>query len=255
MKRESFQGILLGIVIMCAVFAFITIAWAAFSQTLTIGGTATVAAQKWNITFTDELNKDFATRLGEVQTAGTGSETSIPLTANVNSTNAVAGDLAITAKGVVSGSIGTFNQKDDEITYTWYAQNFGTFDANITVSTAGALKASASGLGNVSLTCSKTTSNDSGTAQDWCNSNLTATLYVNKVGASDTTVYTSDFASPGLDIKKAGTADVSSVKQYAYQFKLVVKFTGSSSVETSRDEISVNISNIVLQADQATTGS
>ena len=125
MKRESFQGILLGVVIMCAVFAFITIAWAAFSSTLTIGGTATINIQKWAVEFTDNPAAQWS-----------GSTT---LTGNVNSTQATTSDatFALTANNVAGGKLGTLNVGGDEITYSWYIKNFGTFDAAISVVDTG----------------------------------------------------------------------------------------------------------------------
>ena len=48
-KEEKYQIILLGSVIICAIFTFMTIAWAAFSTTLKISGTATIKAQTWNV--------------------------------------------------------------------------------------------------------------------------------------------------------------------------------------------------------------
>ena len=48
-KDEKYQIILLGSVIICAIFTFVTIAWAAFTTTLKISGTATVKAQTWNV--------------------------------------------------------------------------------------------------------------------------------------------------------------------------------------------------------------
>ena len=48
-KENKYQMILLGSVIICAIFTFVTIAWAAFSTTLKISGTATIKAQTWNV--------------------------------------------------------------------------------------------------------------------------------------------------------------------------------------------------------------
>ena len=48
-KENKYQMILLGSVIICAIFTFVTIAWAAFSTTLQISGTATIKSQTWNV--------------------------------------------------------------------------------------------------------------------------------------------------------------------------------------------------------------
>lgn len=48
-KQNKYQIILLASVIVCAIFTFVTIAWAAFSTTLKISGTATIKSQSWNV--------------------------------------------------------------------------------------------------------------------------------------------------------------------------------------------------------------
>ena len=47
------QNILLLTVVCCATLALISITWAAFSSTLTLSGNASVAAQSWDIDFTN----------------------------------------------------------------------------------------------------------------------------------------------------------------------------------------------------------
>ena len=183
MRRESFQGILLGIVIMCAVFAFITIAWATFNSTLTINGTATIAAQKWQVEFTGTKDTKFADLVSKV------------LTANTHSTSATAGTFTISDNGLKIGygnlgssgsaeNIGTLNQSGDKISYI---QNFGTFGADVSFSGLNSALTTQTDTSNydntgsnVSITCKDadgTTANDAA-AQTWCDSYVKAVLTV-----------------------------------------------------------------------------
>ena len=250
MKRESFQGILLGIVIMCAVFAFITIAWAAFSTNLTISGSATIKEQSWKIDFTNDITKDFAT-------AGGGS--SIPLTGvpteNADITNAT---FEITDAHTVGGVLGELNSGGDKITYTWYVRNFGTFDADITVKSTskGGLQSTdlTTGGANIAVTC---TSNSGATNEDdWCNgttspaasAHVKATLTVDSYqNASPAKFYDGTTKNIIADDGNTSDADI-------LEFKLTVEFinvgAGSNPDVVNRD-IAVSIPSMILVADQA----
>ena len=175
MRKESFQGILLGIVIMCAVFAFITVAWAALSTTLTIDGYASVNAQKWKIGFDDEITNDKAV-LSSASTVTCAADPSsggpeCPLTAP-----SLTGDTFGQSSGNAM-DLGTLINIDDSLTYTWYIVNEGSFDAYIN---------SATGVnpstGVIGITC--TEDNGSGVygttseATAFCDA-LSATLKVN----------------------------------------------------------------------------
>lgn len=240
MKRESFQGILLGIVIMCAVFAFITIAWAAFSTNLTLDGTAKINQQSWKVEYVQTKDTALAASTGATLTGVKVGNAELPSS----------GGFGIDTTHInATGAIGTFNQQGDKITYTWYAQNFGTFDADISV--GGGLLASGSFVngGNISLTCKKT--GDSSTdLSTWCATNMSAKLYVGAVDSS--TVINSGYTG-SLSKATSTTGDDTDI----LEFKLEVEFTGSGSgstaVTTSSENVDVSISTITIAANQHTT--
>lgn len=188
MRKESFQGILLGIVIMCAVFAFITVAWAALSSTLTVNGYATVAAQTWNIGFGTAKNalldatgtaiSTCSTTGGGVCPTGEGADTLPTITKNTfgQTTTPEAQNLgSFTTAGTIK--------------YTWYIVNLGTFDAYIT------------SVPSITLTCTEETTTDTYTtttaATNFCSA-LSATL---KVGTSTTSTDAENVAPAVLDAK------------------------------------------------------
>ena len=262
MKRESFQGILLGIVIMCAVFAFITIAWAAFSTNLNISGTASVSKQSWQIDFTDQKDTDFAGRL----TATSGSD--LPLTPSIASgslfvANTTSGtQFRISSADTVQGTLGEFKVGGDKVTYTWYAQNFGSFAADVSVFTVGGLTTSANlAGGNITLVCTKTSSGDMNV---WCNgagdgsgtgtgndkAHMKATLSVGAVTSS--AAYATGNTTWNNLSAKTSTSDDSDI----LEIKLEVEFlnlAGSGENPTTSDEnITVSIPAMVLKAVQHT---
>ena len=255
MKRESFQGILLGIVIMCAVFAFITIAWAAFSSTLTIDGSATIKKQSWKIHFTDDVTKDYDAALTAFQAKpGNSGASVIYLTGNTNSSSAILPTVganpdafAITANNTVGGDLGTLNMGGDEVTYTWYAQNFGTFDATASLTTDGGLFTSApsghTAGGNIQATCvDKDNSGNNSTAQAFCDTNLTVTLKVN-----DTNYNKSNFNLLAKD-------DSATTDQVKFTLTVAFKDTGSANnPSVSSQNIGVTIPTMVLTLNQGTT--
>lgn len=146
MRKESFQGILLGIVIMCAVFAFITVAWAALSSTLTINGTATIAASKWQVEFSDT---SAAVLSGSTATCSNASTNAVCATSN-------APVLTTTTFGANSGAtLGTLSNINDKLVYTWYIVNNGTFDAYVN-NIVGADNTD----GKVTLTCTSDVADD-----------------------------------------------------------------------------------------------
>ena len=51
MKQEKFNSLMVAIVAISAVFGFVSIVWASFSQTLTISSGATITASNWDIHF------------------------------------------------------------------------------------------------------------------------------------------------------------------------------------------------------------
>ena len=256
MKRESFQGILLGIVIMCAVFAFITIAWAAFRTNLSINGTATIASQKWQVEFTSTKDTQFS------------SLSDVSITANTHSTSASAGTFTITDNGFKVGygslgssgtaeNIGTLNQSGDKISYTWYVQNFGTFGADVTFTGLKSALTSQSDTSNydntgsnVTITC-KNAGGDSSkdaAAQTWCNKYVKAVLTV------DSTAVTSS-SSIALN-KSTATTNDSDVKTVVLSVEVTQDQPTSGGAKTdvvTTDAITVEISGIVLVAQQSAT--
>ncbi len=258
MKKESFQGILLGIVIMCAVFAFITIAWAAFSDTLSIGGTATVKKQSWQIDFTDDKTKDFAT-------AGGGS--AINLAGNVASGTLAVADtsadrLRITDAHHVSGKIGVFNAGGDKITYTWYAKNFGTFDIDASVKTSNSSLIATNTLnyagGNINLICYTSSGSVSSPDQnDWCNGtgsaagNIKATLKVGRVSSTAVANQTSKWTLAANN--DGGTNNDDDVLQFDLEIEFVNSAGSGANPTTSSSDITVDLGSIEIDAVQSST--
>lgn len=237
MKKESFQGILLGIVIMCAVFAFITIAWAAFSTNLTISGSAKINQQSWKVEFVSSKDTALAANTGATLTGTKTGSAELPSSSGFG---------IDTSHISASGNIGTFNQKGDKITYTWYAQNFGTFDADISV-TGGLLASINSNGGNISLSCTKT--GDSTDLSTWCNTNMVAKLYVGAVSSSS--VINSGYTG---SLKKAtASTDDTDVLEFKLEIEFVGSGTGASEVQVSNENVDVSISTITLAANQHTT--
>jgi hypothetical protein len=74
--KKGYQAILLSAVMMCAVFTFVTIAWATFNTTLKIGGQATVKAQTWNVYFSSAEVDSTNTTASNVAIDSIGSSTS-----------------------------------------------------------------------------------------------------------------------------------------------------------------------------------
>ena len=85
------------------------IAFAAFSQTLTINGTATVTASKWDVHFENLSNPTISTG-ATVTTAPTLTDTSF------------------------SGLVVNFNTPGQSISYTWHVVNEGNFNATLSTS-------------------------------------------------------------------------------------------------------------------------
>ncbi len=183
MKRESFQGVLLGIVIMCAVFAFITVAWAGLSSQLTIAGTATVSAQSWKIGFGSTATAVVGTDPASVSPAITPSGATIGPVTNPA--------LTATDFGSSSTVLANFTEPGQKVEYTWYTVNEGTFAAKATAS-QNILASNTAAGSNVGLTCTSsapaTYSNE--LAQTFCDTYIKATLTVNTA-----LVHSGDFGS------------------------------------------------------------
>ena len=253
MRRESFQGILLGIVIMCAVFAFITIAWATFNSTLTINGTATINKQSWKIQFTNTVDSTISS-----DTYLTGTKSGLAELPGSSDTDRF--KISSTALQA-GGKIGSFNAADDEIVYTWYIQNYGTFDANITHSDTDIIATTTKPSGgNINVTCAVATGDtwtagaaaDMTTVQAWCDNHVKATLSVDLyANASDPAlVPNSSFTKA---ISKATTTDYLDVLVVKLAVKVVPSPGSGENPITSPANIDVTIPDLVLNANQATS--
>ena len=99
-------GLLGGGILVLALVAAVGIVYAAYSQSLTINGTANVKANSWNIHFAN---------LGTAQLTGEAQEVTSP-TINTNDTNI--GDFSV-----------LLSKPGDKIKYTFDIGNEGTFDA------------------------------------------------------------------------------------------------------------------------------
>ncbi len=116
-KENKYQMILLGSVIICAIFTFVTIAWAAFSTTLKISGTATIKAQTWNVYWS-------AASVDNTAGATTATAASIDTIGSSTST------ISLTALSA------EYNTPGQKAVYHITATNGGTFNAKFTQFTA-----------------------------------------------------------------------------------------------------------------------
>lgn len=177
MKRESFQGVLLGIVIMCAVFAFITVAWAGLSSTLSISGTAAVAAQSWKIGFGTANNEILTSATTSVTTTGSTS-TALPGTLPTLTANTFG---LTTGETPSRQTVANFSAPGEKVVYTWYTVNEGTFAAKATAS-QNILVSNTTAGSNIGLTCTSETPSgdyDNDDAQNFCDTYIKATLTIN----------------------------------------------------------------------------
>ncbi len=172
MKRESFQGVLLGIVIMCAVFAFITVAWAGLSSTLSISGTATVAAQSWKVGFGSTSSAVVGTDPATVSSSVTPSGTTGLAPATVS--------LTATAFGSGSTALASFTEPGQKVEYTWYTVNEGTFAAKVTAQQNFLETVNTTTGSNVAITCTSadTTAYPDASAQTFCATYIKALLTI-----------------------------------------------------------------------------
>lgn len=112
--KKGYQVILLSTVMICAVFTFVTIAWAAFNTTLTIGGTATVKAQKWNVYFKSAAVDSTATTAENVSIDSIGTSTSTITLSSLAASFDTPGEKAV--YNITIDSDSTFDAKLTEYT-------------------------------------------------------------------------------------------------------------------------------------------
>ena len=108
MKQEKFNSLMVAIVAISAVFGFVSIVWASFSQTLTISSGATITASNWDIHF-ENVSGPIAT--------GTASIGTVP-TVEGNGTQ-------------LTGFSPTLKTPGDSVTFTVDVKNAGTYKAAI----------------------------------------------------------------------------------------------------------------------------
>ena len=246
MKKESFQGILLGIVIMCAVFAFITVAWAAFSSTLTISGTATVKAQSWKVEFSDTSSAVLAASSVTGTVTPSASTDVLPTTAP---------SLTTSVFGSSSTNLANFSNPGEEIVYSWYVVNDGTFDAKIKTITGILSTVNATTGSNVDITCSSSatfTSDASVTSiSDWCAKYVKAELQVNNVVV--TTDSSNNLTSAATTVSAKSGSTLGSVP-----VSLTLKYLDvSNNADLPNDDVTITLpgtSGIVMTFEQDTTG-
>ena len=187
------QMAVVGILTIAAVTVIITVAWATFNSTLSLEDNVDVTVSKWDIEFT--TNHDSEWNGVQVINGYTRGQ------ATINSNN----PLVIDSKKTINGSVGNFVEVGDEITYNWYLVNFGTFNAN--ASLTGLLDNPTDG-NNVKLVCtSKDTnkiSNDQ--AQEICDNSIYARVDVLDTNNAPVFVLTSKYGNSSyrkvvLDIK------------------------------------------------------
>ena len=118
-------GIISGGVLVLALVAMIGIAYAAFSQTLSINGSANVKANSWKIKFAN---------LGSAQLKGGATEVTAP---TINSNDTKIGDYSVLV-----------SKPGDSITYTFDIVNEGTFDAEALESSITGLTPTCTGTGD-----------------------------------------------------------------------------------------------------------
>ena len=117
MKKEKFNAFLLAIVAMAAVFAFVSVVYAAFSTTLTINGSAVVKAAKWDVHFTNLSALSGTNTKGFTYAAPQADP-------NVNPT--------LTAATTISGFKAVLTQPGDEVSFTVDIENTGSLNARLT---------------------------------------------------------------------------------------------------------------------------
>lgn len=173
MERKRGQIIAVVIALVVAVVS-LGVAFAAFSTTLNISGTATVQASSWNIFFT-------STSTGSKP----GSASALP------STNIVEHGTASSTSTSLSSTAFTFEATlktpGDYVTYTFYARNLGSYNAKI------------KNVISPAVTCTYQ-GGTSGDAQSFCNSHVEYKIYKDaacstEVGQNDTLAKTSGTAT------------------------------------------------------------
>ena len=113
MKQEKFNSLMVAIVAIAAVFGFVSIVWASFSQTLVISSGAKIEASKWDVHFGE---------LGEVETTGTAAIFG-------------SGPKLDETKTVITGFNVALKTPGDEVTFTVPVENWGTYDAKLSSAT------------------------------------------------------------------------------------------------------------------------
>lgn len=157
MERRRGQIIVLAITFIIAIIG-LGVAFAAFSTTLNISGSATVQASSWNVYFT-KTSKGSAAGTTGVSVTPTATNTQ----SGINSTASGTGTLK-TAEFTWNG---TFKTPGDKLSYTFYIYNKGTYTAKLTT------------LTKPNVTCTK-----GGNAETTVCGYITYNLYTNSGGTT-----------------------------------------------------------------------
>ena len=127
------------IIALVLVITGIGVAFAAFSQNLTIGGTATVQTSSWKVFFANASNGSDPGSTGVSLTPTLSNTNSLPVTAT-NTSN--------TLKTAAFTWSGTLKTPGDKIMYTFYIRNTGSYNAKLT------------SINVPTLSCTKNSSNE-----------------------------------------------------------------------------------------------
>lgn len=172
MKQEKFNSLMVAIVAISAVFGFVSIVWASFSQTLTISSGATITASNWDIHF-ENVSGPIPTGTAQIGTVPT-----------------------VDGKGTsLTGFSPTLKTPGDSVTFTVDVKNAGTYKAAISsidlpeiesfVSLAEDAETKAAEVAKIDGTRYASSLNPAGTPTPW----VTVTLTYNNgdaIGVGDT---------------------------------------------------------------------
>ena len=144
MKRRSYRrgnGRTISLIIaLVLVVTGIGVAFAAFSTTLNINGTATVQSSNWKVFFTNASDG-----------SDPGTSTGVSLTPTLSNTNSLPVTAANTSNTLKTASFtwsGTLKTPGDKIMYTFYIRNTGSYNAKLT------------SINVPTLSCTKNSSNE-----------------------------------------------------------------------------------------------
>lgn len=155
------------IIALVLVITGIGVAFAAFSQNLTISGTATVQSSSWKVFFTNSSSGSDPGSTGVSLT---------PTLSNTNGLTVTATNVSNTLKTASFTWSGTLKTPGDKIMYTLYIRNTGSYNAKLT------------SINTPSLTCTKSSSSDPTTCSHINYGVFTDTAGTTRVPQNTTTI-------------------------------------------------------------------